>query len=53
MEREEREAVALEECEQQRIFGGDVGDDMSLCPKMLEVVKFLFGGDDDFGYPGS
>lgn len=41
------------EAEERRIFGGvggESGDDGSLCPKMLEVVRFLFGGDVDFGY---
>lgn len=34
------------ELEQQRLFGGDVGDDVSLCESMLQVVLHLFGGLD-------
>lgn len=32
--------------EQFRVFGGDVGDDVSLLPAMLEVVRFLWGDID-------
>jgi tetrahydromethanopterin S-methyltransferase subunit G len=32
--------------EQFRLFGGDVGDDVSLLPAMLEVVRFLWGDID-------
>jgi hypothetical protein len=41
----ERERVELEN-EQRRLFGGDVGDDVSLCLAMLDVVRYLFGGLD-------
>lgn len=34
------------ELEQRRLFGGDVGDDVSLCESMLQVVLHLFGGLD-------
>jgi hypothetical protein len=34
------------EDEQFRLFGGDVGDDVSLLPAMLEVVHFLWGDID-------
>lgn len=34
------------EQEQQRLFGGDVDDDVSLCESMLQVVMHLFGGLD-------
>lgn len=39
--------LQLEE-EQRRLFGGDVGDDVSLIPDhaMLGVVTFLFGDID-------
>lgn len=54
-EMEEMEAMRQRECERKRVFGGECGvgegvDDVLLCPKMLEVVRFLFGGDIDFGY---
>lgn len=32
--------------EQRRLFGGDVDDDVSLLPAMLEVVHFLWGDID-------
>jgi hypothetical protein len=32
--------------EQQRLYGGDVSDDVSLCPAMLDVVMSLFGDID-------
>lgn len=34
------------EFEQRRLFGGEVGDDVSLLPAMLEVVLFLWGDID-------
>ena len=34
------------ENEQRRLFGGDVGDDVSLLPAMLDVVRFLWGDID-------
>jgi hypothetical protein len=34
------------ENDQRRLFGGDVGDDVSLCLAMLDVVRYLFGGLD-------
>jgi hypothetical protein len=34
------------ELEQLQLFGGDVGDDVSLCESMLQVVFHLFGGID-------
>jgi hypothetical protein len=34
------------EREQQRLFGGEVDDDVSLCPSMLNVVLCLFGDID-------
>jgi len=33
---------------EKRMFGGEAGDDGSLCGGMLEVVRSLFGGDLDF-----
>jgi hypothetical protein len=37
------------EQEQQRLFGGDVGDDdVSLIPAMLGVLERLFDGDLDY-----
>jgi hypothetical protein len=38
------------ELEQQRLFGGDVDDDVSLCESMLQVVMDLFG-DLDYADP--
>jgi hypothetical protein len=43
--RAENDRSQLED-EQFRIFGGDVGDDVSLLPAMLEVVRFLWGDID-------
>lgn len=40
-----KEAETLE-AEQQRVFGGEVGDEVSLCYPMLMVVVGLFGGID-------
>jgi hypothetical protein len=34
------------EQEQRRLFGGEVDDDVSLCPAMLDVVMRLFGDID-------
>jgi len=34
------------ESEQRRIFGGEIGDEVSLCAKMLDVVVGLFGDVD-------
>jgi hypothetical protein len=41
----EMDKTQLEQ-EQQRLFGGDVDDDVSLCESMLQVVMHLFGGLD-------
>jgi hypothetical protein len=43
--RKEDEIDELEN-EQRRLFGGDVGDDVSLLPAMLDVVRFLWGDID-------
>jgi len=40
------EKVQLEQAEQQRLYGGEVSDDVSLCPAMLSVVMSLFGDID-------
>lgn len=51
--REREREREVEERERRRIFGGDVGDgddDGVLCEEMLGVVRFLFGGEVDFGY---
>ncbi|TVY36184.1 hypothetical protein LSUB1_G007212 [Lachnellula subtilissima] len=40
------EKVRLEQAEQQRLYGGEVSDDVSLCPAMLCVVMSLFGDID-------
>jgi hypothetical protein len=49
-EAEERALTQMDkmqlEQEQQRLFGGDVDDDVSLCPSMLNVVFRLFGDID-------
>jgi hypothetical protein len=49
-EAEERALTQMDkmqlEQEQQRLFGGDVDDDVSLCPSMLNVVFCLFGDID-------
>jgi hypothetical protein len=42
----ELEKLQLEQEEQQRLYGGDVSDDVSLCPAMLSVVMSLFGDID-------
>lgn len=34
------------EREQQRLYGGDISDDVSLCPAMLDVVMSLWGDID-------
>jgi hypothetical protein len=41
----EMDRMQLEQ-EQQRLFGGDVDDDVSLCPAMLGVMLRLFGDID-------
>ncbi|KAI9827720.1 MAG: hypothetical protein M1832_004209 [Thelocarpon impressellum] len=41
-----RAAAARLETEQRRVFGGEVGDEVSLCGPMLQVVLSLFGGVD-------
>jgi hypothetical protein len=49
-EAEERARAQMDkmqlEREQQRLFGGEVDDDVSLCPSMLNVVLHLFGDID-------
>ena len=40
------EKPQLEQAEHQRLYGGDVSDDVSLCPAMLSVVMSLFGDID-------
>lgn len=50
-ERESESKRREMESEQCRLFGGDVGDDVSLCPAMLDVVRFLFGGEIDYDDP--
>lgn len=49
-EAEERALAQMDkmqlEQEQQRLFGGEVDDDVSLCPSMLNVVYHLFGDID-------
>lgn len=42
----EMDKMQLLEQEQQRLFGGEVDDDVSLCPSMLNVVFHLFGDID-------
>lgn len=44
-QREHQEAIAAE-TQRIRIFGGEKGDDVSLCPSMVQVVVGLFGGLD-------
>lgn len=39
-------AQAQLEQEQIKLFGGDVGDDVSLCEPMLRVLSYLFGDID-------
>lgn len=34
------------EAQRLRIFGGEIGDEVSLCAPMLQVVTGLFGGLD-------
>jgi hypothetical protein len=48
--REQQEAEAAE-AQRLRIFGGEVGDEVSLCPAMLETVLFLFNGRLDYEDP--
>src|SRR3954452_8536109 len=45
-ERKRLEKVAALVEEQQRIFGGEIGDEVSLCDAMLGVVVSLFGDID-------
>jgi len=45
-ERRRLEEVAALVEEQQRIFGGEIGDEVSLCDAMLGVVISLFGDID-------
>ncbi|KAI9675660.1 MAG: hypothetical protein M1817_001027 [Caeruleum heppii] len=42
---DQRRKVDLQ-AEQQRIFGGEAGDEVSLCGPMLQVLLSLFGGLD-------
>ena len=42
VEERQREADKLAD-EQRRIFGGEIGDEVSLCFKMLDVMVGLFG----------
>ncbi|KIW04903.1 uncharacterized protein PV09_04074 [Verruconis gallopava] len=44
-QREHNEAMAAE-AQRLRIFGGEAGDEVSLCAPMLQVVMGLFGGLD-------
>ena len=45
-EQERRRSAARLEAEQRRVFGGEDGDEVSLCGPMLQVVLSLFGGVD-------
>jgi hypothetical protein len=48
-QQERNEAMAAE-AQRLHIFGGELGEDVSLCAPMLQVVTGLFGGldyDDD------
>ncbi len=45
-ERQRREKAEISEQERCRVFGGEVGDEVSLCYPMLMVVFDLFGGID-------
>lgn len=42
----QRVQLELEEQEHLKLFGGDIDDDVSLCPGMLSVVMHLFGSID-------
>ena len=44
-QRAQHEAIAAE-MQRVRIFGGEIGDEVSLCAPMLQVVTGLFGGLD-------
>jgi len=44
-QREHQEAMAAE-AQRIRIFGGEAGDEVSLCAPMIQVVMGLFGGLD-------
>ena len=49
-QREQQEAVAAE-IQRLRIFGGEAGDEVSLCAPMLQVVMGLFEGKLDYDDP--
>ncbi|QDS77670.1 hypothetical protein FKW77_003348 [Venturia effusa] len=49
-QRERKEAMAAE-TQRLRIFGGEIGDEMSLCAPMLQVVMGLFNGRLDYEDP--
>ena len=42
---------AMMEVEQLRMFGGEAGDEVSLCKPMLDVVMTLFNGNIDYKDP--
>jgi hypothetical protein len=48
--REQQEAAAAE-AQRLLIFGGEVGDEVSLCAPMLQVVMGLFNGRLDYEDP--
>lgn len=50
IEREQQEAMAAE-TQRLRIFGGETGDEVSLCAPMLQVVMGLFNGRLDYEDP--
>jgi hypothetical protein len=47
-EKEIGREIEREELEMRKMFGGDVGDDVSLCGPMMDVVRFLFEGEIDY-----
>jgi len=49
-QREHQEAMAAEK-QRLRIFGGETGDEVSLCAPMLQVVMGLFNGALDYEDP--
>jgi len=49
-QREHQEAIAAE-TQRLRIFGGEAGDEVSLCAPMLQVVMGLFNGRFDYEDP--
>jgi len=49
-QREHQEAIAAE-TQRLRIFGGEAGDEVSLCAPMLQVVMGLFNGRLDYEDP--